>query len=136
MEAGYSNESPEAVYRSWSGLMSQVQEIYDLTTRLYELLKVEGTNEERDVVIPEVDLLLIKRQELLDQLKDPFSDEEKLMGQEIIEMNRVIDEKMVHLKSTIQADINKLKKQKSSNEKYTNPYKNVSLDGTFFDKKK
>ncbi|MBM7661581.1 flagellar protein FliT [Bacillus mesophilus] len=116
--------------------MSQVQEIYDLTTRLYELLKVEGTNEERDVVIPEVDLLLIKRQELLDQLKDPFSDEEKLMGQEIIEMNRVIDEKMVHLKSTIQADINKLKKQKSSNEKYTNPYKNVSLDGTFFDKKK
>jgi flagellar protein FliT len=116
--------------------MNHVQEVYELTTRLYELLQVEVTSEERDVVIEEVEKLLMKRQGLLDHLDGPFSDDEKLRGQEIVQMNKVIDEKMVSLKSIIQADLNKLQKQKSSNEKYTNPYKNVTLDGTFFDKKK
>jgi flagellar protein FliT len=117
--------------------MSVVNQIYDVTSRLYSLLK-DGkfTEGSRDDVIEKVELILNERQELLSNLKGPFSEEEKLIGQKIIDLNRVIDEKLPQLKAEVQKDMNKVKKQKSSNEKYTNPYKNVSFDGMFFDKKK
>lgn len=117
--------------------MSVVRRIYDVTSTLFELLQDEKfEQDQRDELITLVEQLLSERQLLLDDLKGPFSEEEMELGQRIVEFNKVIDEKLPHFKQAIQADMNKVKKQKTSNEKYTNPYKNVSLDGMFFDKKK
>jgi flagellar protein FliT len=137
MEAGRTGQSSKTIRSAWANLMSLVQQIYEVTSKLYELLQIVITDQNhRDKVINEVENLLEIRQQLLSDLKGPFSEEEKELGQQIIEFNKVIDEKLDQLKLDVQTDMNKVKKQKTSNEKYVNPYKNVSFDGMFFDKKK
>jgi flagellar protein FliT len=117
--------------------MSIVRQLFDVTSKLHDLLS-SGIiqQEQRDEVIEKIEQLLSERDVMFPLLKGPFSEEDKLIGKEIIELNSVIDEKLPLLKAEILKDINKVKKSKSSNEKYTNPYKNVSFDGMFFDKKK
>jgi flagellar protein FliT len=117
--------------------MSVVNQIYTVTSTLHDLITDETfRHDNRDEVIEKIEQLLSKRQELLPHLEGPFSEEEKVLGRRIVELNKVIDEKLPLFKAEIQKDMNKVKKQKSSNEIYTNPYKNVSFDGMFFDKKK
>ncbi|MBM6616314.1 flagellar protein FliT [Bacillus suaedaesalsae] len=117
--------------------MSIVGQVYAVTSKLHQLLITEEPDsEKRDDVIEQIEQLLEDRQCLLDEMKGPYSDEEKQLGNQIIEYNKVIDVKLAKLRLVVQADMNKLKKQKNTNEKYVNPYKNVNFDGMFFDKKK
>ncbi|WP_246942733.1 flagellar protein FliT [Bacillus pinisoli] len=117
--------------------MNLIQEIYDLTNRLYQLVSSTKKNDnQRDVVIEQIEELLSERQLLLEDLDGFFSAKDHQIGKEIVNMNKIIDEKLDYLKSLIQSDLINIKRQKVSNEKYINPYKNLSTDGTFFDKKK
>ncbi|KAA0548796.1 hypothetical protein FZW96_06970 [Bacillus sp. BGMRC 2118] len=117
--------------------MSIVKQVYEVTSKLHQLLQQEETDsEKRDDVIEQIEQLLEDRQSLLDEMKGPYSDEEMQLGKQMIEYNTYIDRQLAKLRLMVQADMNKLKKQKSTNEKYVNPYKNVNFDGMFFDKKK
>lgn len=114
--------------------MTSVRECYNLTKELQQVLQTV-TTENRDEVIEKIEVLLGKRDSILDQLKPPFTDEEKKLGKEMINMNVEINTKLNVLKSTIQRDINGLSKKKSSVKKYTNPYESVNFDGMFYDKR-
>jgi flagellar protein FliT len=117
--------------------MSVAEECHRKTKELYDLVQSESFNDSvRDDVIERLDQLLDERQLLLDQFKPPFSDDEKKMGLEILEWNRVIESKLSSFQQAIQRDINGLSKKKSSVNKYVNPYESMQHDGMFYDKKK
>ncbi len=117
--------------------MSIAEECHLKTKELYELVQSESFDDSvRDDVMDRLDQLLDERQLLLDQFTPPFSNEEKQLGQEIIEWNRVIESKLTSFQQLIQRDINGLSKKKSSVNKYVNPYESMQHDGMFYDKKK
>jgi flagellar protein FliT len=114
--------------------MTAVQLCYDLTNDLLQL--VQSFNEEnRDDVINQIEELLEKRQDILQQIKPPFSNEENALGQEIVKMNRTLDTKLILISNEVQRDMNGLNKKKVSAKKYTNPYESVNFDGMFYDKR-
>jgi flagellar protein FliT len=114
--------------------MTVVQRCYDLTNDLLQV--VQSFNEEnRDDVINQIEELLEKRQDILQQIKPPFSNEEHALGQEIVKMNRALDTKLILISNEVQRDMNGLNKKKVSAKKYTNPYESVNFDGMFYDKR-
>jgi flagellar protein FliT len=117
--------------------MSVTVECHSKTKELYDLVKGASFEDAvRDKVMERLDRLLDERQLLLDQFKPPFSNNEKKMGLEILEWNRVIESKLTSFQQMIQRDINGLSKKKSSVNKYVNPYESMQHDGMFYDKKK
>jgi len=117
--------------------MSQLQELHDVTSVLYDLVKQSPTFDERDEVLEKIHDLLDKREELLNQIDGPYSDDEKRLGKEVIHMNETIESEIQRLMKQLKTDMARVRKQKNSNQKYTNPYQNLnSYDGMFLDKKK
>ncbi|MFC3886545.1 flagellar protein FliT [Bacillus songklensis] len=116
--------------------MSVVLQVYEITKQLYELVTISPSGEERDSYIRRIEELLGQRQRLLPQVKSPFSEEETKLGQEIVQMNQVIDGHLKQRKEEVSVDIRKLKQKQQKTNKYINPYENLSFDGTFYDKRK
>jgi len=135
MEASHPIEPPKGA-PGWSGIVSVVSDVYSLTKQLYELVQTLPSSEERDSYIERVEGLLEQRQQLLPQIQPPFSEEEQQLGQEIIQMNEVIDGQLKQRKEEVSVDIRKLKQKQQKTNKYANPYENLSFDGTFYDKRK
>ncbi|QSS99608.1 flagellar protein FliT [Pontibacillus sp. ALD_SL1] len=117
--------------------MSQVDQLHDITSELYELAKTPPKATEREAFVEKLTELLEKRDKMIEGLEGPYTDEERQKGQEIIRMNSVVDERVaIHMKQ-LKTEIAHMKKRKTSNQKYTNPYQSVSTyDGMFLDKKK
>jgi flagellar protein FliT len=114
--------------------MTAVQRCYDITNSL--LQNVRSINEQnREDVISEIEELLNKRQNILEQIKPPFSEKETKLGQEIVKMNRTLDTKLILISNEVKRDMNGLNKKKASAKKYTNPYESVNFDGMFYDKR-
>lgn len=116
--------------------MSVVLDMHSLTKQLYVLIQTLPSSEERDLYIERLEGLLEQRQQLLPQIQPPFSVEEQQLGQEIVQMNQVIDGQLKQRKEEVSVDIRKLKQKQQKTNKYANPYENLSFDGTFYDKRK
>jgi len=117
--------------------MSQVQELHDVTSKLYNLVQQSPNFDERDEFLEQIHGLLDKREELMNQVEGPYSDDEKRLGKEVIHMNETIEIEVQRLMKQIKLDMARAKKQKNSNQKYTNPYQNLNnFDGMFLDQKK
>lgn len=117
--------------------MNRVQAVFDITVKMKEILSQENSPNERDAVIEQIQQLLEQRENLLAELKEPFTVEEKLLGKRLIILNKDIQERMERLFTTLKQEMRQVKKQKSSNKNYVNPYRNVAvMDGMYMDKKK
>lgn len=137
MEAGYPNRSPTTVWSRWTSVVSQVQKVHTITEQLLQLVAKPVVKDQRDELIDQITSLLEKREQLLPGVQAPFSEEDKLFSQQIIDWNQVITAKFTDIKQQIQLDMIQLKKSKSSNQQYINPYQSVSTsDGRFYDKRK
>ena len=64
-----------------------------------------------------------------------FPAEEEL-GKKLVKLNQQVERLLQKQKQEIQQDIKQLHLQKESNQKYTNPYESLSIDGVFYDKRK
>ena len=115
--------------------MSEVKNLYDTTVDLIELLEKESMLD-RDEKIIRIEQLLQKREGFINSIKPPFSEDEKQVGKRLIELNQKLTALLQKEKDDIQKDMNHLKKQKQSSEKYTNPYDSLMTDGVFYDKRK
>jgi flagellar protein FliT len=113
--------------------VSVVKRVYECTLQLTQLFEA---HQERDEKILQIEELLAQRETLLKDMSGPYSDEEKELGKQILILNEKLDEYLKKEKVEIQIDINNLNKKKESNNKYANPYENVSTDGMFYDKRK
>ena len=67
--------------------MNVVQQCYDLTKELHDIVLATYTEEQRDKVISEIESLLTERETLLKHIKPPFTSEEEETGRQIVHLN-------------------------------------------------
>ena len=91
---------------------------------------------DRDVQIEKIQDLLDQREELLKSIQPPFSQQEQELGKQLVELNQQVEQLLQKQKLEIQQDLKQLHTQKKSNQKYTNPYESLAIDGIFYDKRK
>ncbi|MCP3028111.1 flagellar protein FliT [Halobacillus sp. A5] len=115
---------------SWSVFLQYTEELSQQVNQ-----KVKDDN--RDEVIQEVQRLLKKRAQMLEGLPQPADEEEKAIVKQIMYLDVDINQKLEFLFNGLKMEMRHMKRQKSSNKKYTNPYESVaSYDGMFMDRKK
>ncbi|MFC2947257.1 flagellar protein FliT [Virgibacillus sediminis] len=117
--------------------MNRLQPILDATIELKELLQQEITPQNREEVVQQVNQLLDAREELMEVLLPPFTEEEQKLGRMLTDLNASISTSLHKLFAELKEEMKQVKKQKQSNRKYTNPYQNVrTMDGMYLDSKK
>lgn len=136
MEASDSSESKAAIWSRRTSIVNAVQEVYDLTKKLFQLVENKDAIEERDHLIEKITSLLDEREQILHDVKPPFTDEERLKAAQIMKWNERVNSEFIKIKAEVQNDMAKLKQKKATTAKYTNPYQNVNIDGMFYDKRK
>jgi flagellar protein FliT len=117
--------------------VNALNKVYEVTEQLFQLISQPVVKEERDECIEKISSLLEKRDQLLSDVHPPFAINEKQLVEQIVNWNEVITKKFVEIKQQIQQDIIQLKKNKTFNQQYVNPYQSISTsDGMFYDKRK
>lgn len=111
-----------------------IQTFHDLTAELLGVLE-DRTIAERDDKTERVTQLIDQRDELLSEIKPPFTGEEQQLGRATVLLNQKVDHLLKLQKQEIQRDIQEINKKKKSSNKYTNPYESLSVDGMFYDKR-
>lgn len=107
----------------------------DATELLVRILDVQD-EELRDGVIQQTEELLTKREQLQPTIQAPFTDDEKVLGQELLQLEKELDAKLKAYLNDIRDGIEVHQKKKESVNAYLDPYNKVFRDGTFYDKKK
>lgn len=116
--------------------MSAITELHTLTKALYNHLQQPmPTDEGREEYIEVIENYLGERQPLMDKLSKPEGNEKELTN-DMVNMNKEINVKMVAIQGEIRMDLNRLKMRKQTGKKYENPYDGPTSDGIFFDSKK
>ncbi|HWL22206.1 MAG TPA: hypothetical protein VNR38_00395 [Ureibacillus sp.] len=105
------------------------------TELLIRILDVQD-EELYDRVIEKVDSLLNKRELLKPTIQLPFTKEENEFGQNLLDLEKVLDKQLKLFSMDIQKNIQVQQKKKVSVHAYLNPYNKVYKDGTFYDKKR
>lgn len=117
--------------------MNRLESIYDLTKQLDSLLDQEIPQEQRADVIEKINQLTEERGRQMVRLEPPFSMDEKQTGEKLIPLDTQINARLEEIFTNLKGEMRTVKKQKTSNSKYVNPYQNLSsLDGMFLDHKK
>ncbi|GEN54424.1 flagellar protein FliT [Halobacillus faecis] len=116
--------------------MSGWADFLSITKELDELVHRPIHEKNRASIVEQVEGLLDQRETMLRDLTQPV-DEEKVMVQEVLQRDLRINQKLEFLFSGLKRDMRNMKKQKSSKQRYINPYQSVSgYDGTYVDHKK
>ncbi len=116
--------------------MGKLDTIYDVTNKIENILNQTITTKNRESIITVVTKLIEERGRMMKKLTPPFSEQEKLLGKKVVELNVQIENKMETLFESLKQDIRKVNKQKESNRSYINPYGNIkSTDGMYLDSK-
>ena len=112
--------------------MGPVSQFYERTKELITILE---SADERDGKISSVETLLDERENLMKEMVPPFSPDEVVVGKKLVQLDSRLMQLLQSEKILIQKDIKKLQAKKESNNKYVNPYDNLSTDGVFYDKR-
>jgi flagellar protein FliT len=116
--------------------MNPIKGVYVTTTEMIRYLE-EKKEEDREKRIAEINRLLEKRQQFLDQIEKPLSGGEQALAKQTMQLNEKLDALLQKEKQHIQMDINQLKVTKKTNRQYINPYASLqNTGGSFFDKRK
>lgn len=117
-------------------MMSTVQQLLDVSQQLHDHLEYSIENVDRDEYIDTITRLLDKRQSLMDSLSGEYSEEEKKLGKQIVRLNEKIEQRLQEKLRFLKQELETFQRNKHRRERYANPYKHVSIDGMYFDKKK
>ncbi|MCA1011241.1 flagellar protein FliT [Halobacillus halophilus] len=117
--------------------MTVWEQFYELTQQLEEKVHQTVTEKNRAEMVAYVEGILAERSALLLKLPQPESEAEREMIAEVLHKDVKINQKLEFLFNGLKRDMRNMKKQKSSKQRYANPYQNVSnYDGMYLDHKK
>lgn len=118
--------------------MGRLEELLEMTTEMVDVLEqYEKQSIDRSTTIEKMTTLIERRDEIMNELKPPYTDEEMEIGKKVIELNEQITEKMEQIYKLVKEDMSKVKKKKAYNPSYINPYGNLrTTDGLYIDSKK
>ena len=92
--------------------MEAIQALREVTNRLIELLQREELD--RDVRIEQIQSLLDQREELLKWIQPPFTQQEKELGRQLVELDQKVQQLLQKQKQEIQRDLKRLHMKKES----------------------
>ena len=118
--------------------MNPINLYLDITKQLIQFIhenqEIElENNEEFDETINDY---LQQRQKVLVEIKPPFSEEEKEIGEILVPLEKELNGLLVSYRVQLAEELRKIQFLKRGNDKYANPYESVQPDGMFYDKKK
>ncbi|PPA70237.1 hypothetical protein [Jeotgalibacillus proteolyticus] len=114
--------------------MSAVEECLLVTKALYTVI-LNGSEKPGDEWVAQMNELFNRREAILPAIKEPFTDEEKEMGKQIITLNTQIEKALHKNRNEVQSEMGHLRSKKTNMKRYINPYDQVDRDGTFYDKR-
>lgn len=116
--------------------MKPLLALHEVTKQLRDLLAEPIVAKNRDHIIEEINRLIEKRGKMMEDVYPPFTEKDKEIGRNIVDLNMQIEKKMELLFEEIKQDMKQVNKQKQSNRSYVNPYRNMtSTDGMYHDSK-
>lgn len=117
--------------------MGRLERLHDSTVNILTILeKLEENELERDHAIEKIDQLIQEREEIIQLVKAPYTDEEIKIGKEIVHLNEEVQEKMDRIYAEVKVDMKKIKQKKELNRSYINPYGKIrTTDGMYLDSK-
>jgi len=117
--------------------MNRLEKLYKITKQLKIVVSQQITAENREQVIQTINQLVEQRGMYMKEIVPPYTEAEKAMGEELIIINKQIQDQLDKLFEGLKKEMRQIKKQKKSNQSYINPYKKVqTMDGMFLDQKK
>lgn len=116
--------------------MSHVQELLVQTEKLYDHVQKGLPEEEPENYLDELNEYIEYRQKLIERLSGDYSDKEKELGDQLVEINKLIQPYLDKQMQQIKTQLMKIKTKRTNNTKYSNPYQTNRADGMFFDKRK
>ncbi|KAB8132338.1 hypothetical protein F9U64_12610 [Gracilibacillus oryzae] len=118
--------------------MKPLQEYIVITNKLLQVVdQPVNSDESREEIIKNIDILLEKRQELIPFIKSPFEEEEISLGKDCLALDQKLEPKLQKLLGNIKTKMRVNKKQTRSTKQYLNPYQQLSThDGMFLDSRK
>lgn len=103
---------------------------------LGSLQQLDDPKIQRDQVIEKIQGQIDRREELMNEISQPYSAEEMKIGQEIIVLNEEIMKRMNHLYEHVKDDLKQVQQRKDQNYSYLNPYGKIkTTDGMYWDNK-
>ncbi|MGE7999147.1 flagellar protein FliT [Lysinibacillus sp. NPDC093190] len=118
--------------------MQLIDQLLQVSANLFKLLGDIPKGEERDEYIDNINSILDKRGEIIEDLvQEGFQfDEQNRIHRTLLELDNGIKERLATVMRAVKQDMANLQKTKKSEEQYFNPYSNVRvMDGMYYDKK-
>lgn len=115
--------------------MNRMQAYNDVSLELLYLLQNLPPIKEDDDYVQPLNELLQKREVLLEVIKPPYSEEEKVIGKSLVQLDIKIQQLLQNRKVRISEEMMKIKQSKKVNKAYANSFQAPSLDGTYYDKR-
>lgn len=119
--------------------MNELQEVLQISAKLYTLLDEKKASEDREAFIEELDSLLDERNEKITALKNvgfEFNNSEKLHTM-LYELDQGIKKRLQLIMQSVKGDLKNLQNSKKNEKQYSNLYGHVQvMDGMYYDKKK
>lgn len=116
-----------------------IQELLQVSARLYDHLTEEPPAEERDEYIEMIQVLLDDRGDIMDELVEhgfEFNPKDNAHGI-LADLDKGINERLKKVLNSVKTDMKELNKQKKNEMQYMNPYSHLQvMDGMYYDKKK
>lgn len=118
--------------------MDNLQQLLQLSAKLYKYLENVPRGEQRDQFIQEVERQLDERGKLivlLDKKEFQLNSQNKIHSM-LIELDKGIRERLDIVMEEIKKDMKNLQSAKKNEKQYLNPYASVRvMDGMYYDKK-
>lgn len=118
--------------------MQSVEQLLQISIRLYKVLGDIPSNEKRDEYIEQIHQLLDQRKVSIDRVvHEGFRfDEQNQMHCTLKELDKGILERLTKVMDSVKRDLANLQNAKKNEIQYYNPYANVRvMDGMYYDKK-
>lgn len=119
--------------------MNQIQQLLQVSAKLYQLLLKIPKSEERDSYITKIDELLNERGQVISSLQQQgFQiDPQQKTHSTLIDLDKGIRERLQLVMNEVKKDLKDLQNTKKNERQYMNPYSDVqTMDGMYYDKKK
>lgn len=118
--------------------MSEVQQLLQLSAKLYQHLTTIPAGDEREKFIEEIDSMLDERGACVEKLQQAgfvFNRDDRT-HQMLAELDKGIRERLEKVMAAVKDDMKDLQNAKRNEQQYMNPYANVStMDGRYYDNK-
>lgn len=119
--------------------MENIQQLLQISAKLYQHLATLPEGEQRDAYIEKTNNLLDERGIIIGKMQhDGFQvDMRQKSHAMLVELDKGIRERLNSTMKVIKNDLKDLQYSKKNEQQYMNPYANVQvMDGRYYDKKK